>query len=289
MPQKQKKFKSLKCSPALDLEDSVTCYSNDVLEKMKILWNNKHTDDIIQSDDPIDIWDSLRERFANVCHTEMCWMKQNFLEEGFSKDILKYTFAPNAPKSWSKNRKEWLSSIEIIDVMKHFEKYFNHFTFIGPSPIDFDKKTYQGKCVWDELCNFNLNKMIVNRKYNIGFIFNTDEHTGEGEHWVSMFLNISAKPTPYLFYFDSAGDPIINEIKVLAHRIINQGKEIGIDIKLYENDMEHQKGKSECGMYSLYLIIELLTGNKDYTYFLNNRVPDKLVNNLRKIYFNIDS
>ena len=37
-----------------------------------------------------------------------------------------------------------------------------------------------------EICNFNLNKMIKNKK-KIGFIFNLDPHTKGGSHWVSMF------------------------------------------------------------------------------------------------------
>ena len=276
-----------RCSPAmLGKTKSFTCYSNEVLEQMKHLWNTKHVDSLITASDPHKIWDNLRERFANVCDTEKCWMRQKFIQGKLGGDIMKYTFAPDAPNSWSSNPTEWLSSSEITSVMSHFEKYFSQFAFIGPSPIDFDKVTYRGECVWEELCNFKLSKMIAKRKLKIGIVFNTDIHTGEGEHWVSMFIDLAAKPYPYIFYFDSAGDPVMNEVNVFSDRIIDQAKALGIDLKFYENKKEHQKGASECGMYALYMIIELLTGRKNYEFFLKNRVPDNSMKDFRNICFN---
>jgi hypothetical protein len=56
-------------------------------------------------------------------------------------------------------------------------------------------------------------------------------------------------------------------------------------------------GNTECGMYSLYFIITLLTGKtgegkmlKDYKekqkYFNSSRIPDEYVFKHRNIYFN---
>ena len=58
----------------------------------------------------------------------------------------------------------------------------------------------------------------------------------------------------------------MNEIK-------NQGKQLGIDFKLYANEIEHQKTDSECGMYCLYFIIEMLKDN-ELDYFLKNEIDD---------------
>ena len=33
--------------------------------------------------------------------------------------------------------------------MKQYESKFKYFKFIGPSPIDFDKKKHFGNCVWN--------------------------------------------------------------------------------------------------------------------------------------------
>lgn len=103
------------------------------------------------------------------------------------------SFAPVSPPEWKKNPHEWLSSIDINDVMKQYEKAYNSFDFIGPSPIDFDTRKMYGECVWDELCNFNLKEQIKNGKTKIGIIFNTDPHNKSGQHWISMFINIKKK------------------------------------------------------------------------------------------------
>ena len=47
---------------------------------MKNLWNARHKDDKITSDnDNHEIWKELRDRFAGVCDTEKCWMRQKFV------------------------------------------------------------------------------------------------------------------------------------------------------------------------------------------------------------------
>ena len=276
------------CSPATpnDGAHEDTCYTPEALIKMKNLWNARHPDDKITSSDANKIWSELRNRFAGVCDTEKCWLRQSFVSNKLDHDIMNYTFAPDAPRSWKKNPNEWLTSSDITAVMKHFEKQYSQFAFIGPSPIDFDKQLMYGDCVWEELCKFSVKRMIKRRKRKIGIVFNTDPHTEDGEHWISMYIDLSMKD-PYIFYFDSNGDTAMPEIITLADRIIEQGKKIGMNISFYENHpKEHQLGDSECGMYSLYMIIELLTGKKKYEYFINERVPDKDVERFRNIYFN---
>ena len=51
---------------------------------------------------------------------------------------------------------EWLTSIDILNVMRQHEKIDRHFEFIGPSPIDYDHHKAYGECVWEELCKFSL-------------------------------------------------------------------------------------------------------------------------------------
>ena len=68
-------------------------------------------------------------------------------------------------------------------------------------------------------------------------------------------------------------------------------------ITFYENyPMQHQYGNTECGVYSLFFIITMLTGKTDlhqFTdmndkigFFKNERIPDKYISKFRKIYFN---
>ena len=71
----------------------------------------------------------------------------------------------------------------------------------------------------------------------------------------------------------------------LINTICDQGQQLGIDFKVHLNEKEHQQTESECGMYSLYFIIQMLK-DRGVTYFLKNKIPDKEVFELRKKYFN---
>ena len=85
---------------------------------------------------------------------------------------------------------------------------------------------------------------------------------------------------------DSTGDKMPKEIRVLVDRIIKQAEELGIVLTLYENELEHQYTNTECGMYSLFINIQLLYERKTPQWFMKNRIVDKDMEELRKKYFN---
>jgi hypothetical protein len=272
-------YKKVNCSPNPD-KKNFTCYSDNALIKMKKLWNARHPRNKITSNKSKEIWHQLRENMSSSCDRESCWLRSKFMEGKVDSELLNYTFAPKSPKIWKTD--EWLSSLDIEAVMKQYEKYYKCFEFLGPSPIDFDHHKLYGECVWEELCKLNISDMIKRHKNKIGIILNTDPHYKDGEHWISLFINIKQK---YIIYFDSNGNPPPKEVKELITKITNQGKQIGIDFDVLINKLEHQKTESECGMYCLYFIIQMLK-DKDKDYFLKNKIPDEEVFKLRKKYFN---
>lgn len=275
--------KTSKCAPTLDSKP-YTCYSSNSLHKLKYYWNKRHPDALIHTNDTKEIWNQLKNNLSNVCNSESCWLKQHFIKTKLDTNLLNYTFAPKSPKTWNDNPTEWLTSVDITKVMKQYEKTYTCFEFIGPSPIDYDTHKLYGECVWEELCNFNLNDYIKKGKYKIGIIFNLDPHYKGGSHWVSLFINVTKN---FIFYFDSNGDKIPRRIKRLVNTITTQGRNIGITFNFQQNHpMEHQYENTECGMYSLYFIIELLKDNKPLSFFKEHRIPDKDMEKLRKIYFN---
>jgi hypothetical protein len=277
----KKKFRKLNCSA--NKEKQFTCYSKNSLEKIKKMWNKRHPDKVIYTNDSKEIWSELKNNLKDVCSSERCWIKQKFMENKLDSELLNNTHAPYAPKSWKENPNEWLSSNDIEKVMKQYEIDYPNFIFIGPSPIDFDKKLMFGECVWNELCNLNIIKQLKDGKNKIGIIFNTDPHNKSGSHWISLFIDIKRK---FIFYFDSNGDKVPREIMSLIERIEKQGTEINIDFTTYFNRKEHQYSNTECGMYSLYFLNQMITTNKSPREFNSKRIPDKDVEELRKIYFN---
>ena len=198
------------------------------------------------------------------------------------------TFAPTAPHDWLANPHEWLSSLDIDRVMKLYEDAHPTFDFLGPSPIDFDKKV-EGEYVWEELAKFNAIKSIRDNKTKIGVIVNTDPHDKPGEHWICMFIDLAPSDgsSPYAFFMDSAGDKMPAELRKLYKRAKNQLKTIGKDLKLeYPKDVIHQKDDNECGIYCIYVITSLLEGNITVEDLKTKRITDQEMFDLRYTYFN---
>jgi hypothetical protein len=274
------------CSPKDKNEiNNFTCYTNKSLYKLRNLWNARHPDVLIQTNDTKEIHKLLTKYFSGVCKKESCWIKQAS-DVGHIDSELTDSFAPESPSDWKKNPKEWLTSVDINKVMKQYEKAYKCFDFIGPSPVDFDTRLMYGECVWEELCNFNLEQQITKGKTKIGIVFNTDPHYKPGEHWLSMFINIS-KGT--IYFFDSVGNKIPEKIMALVKRITKQGRELNppIEFKFDQNyPVEHQYTTSECGIYSLYFIVHMLEDKLTEEYLKTHKLKDDYITKFRKIYFN---
>jgi len=280
------KLRKINCSPkSKDEINHFTCYTNENLYKLRDLWNARHPDVKINTNIPKEIHRLLSEYLSKVCNKESCWLKQKSAFGQVSSDIAD-SFAPESPNEWKTNPNEWLSSVDIMNVMKQYEKAYKCFDFIGPSPIDFDTKKLYGECVWDELCNFSLTEQIKNGKTKIGIIFNTDPHNRPGQHWISMFINIKKKN---IFFFDSTGDKPSLQIIALVDRIKKQG--LALNPKIIFNfdsneGVEHQYGNTECGIYSLFFIVHMLEDKMTEHYLKTHILKDEYMSKFRKVYFN---
>ena len=105
-----------------------------------------------------------------------------------------------------------------------------------------------------------MEKLLKEGKTKIGITFNLDKHHQRGSHWVSLFVDLDDR---FIFYYDSAGNDIPEEIDNLRKRLMKQSLELKkkMKLKFYKNyPVEHQYGNTECGMYSLFFIITMLTG-----------------------------
>ena len=289
-----KTIKKKRCSPyAEDVKiNEKSCLSGTVMQKIKKSYNKKNPSRRITHRNPNKIWKELTS-LKPKCETELCWLNE-IENKQTREEIVKEFYAPNKPMEWKENPNEWLSNYDILDVINQYEKIHKNFKFFGPTPINFNSPdmNYKDKCVWEELCNFNLENHINNGINKMGVVFNLSKQGESGSHWVSLFIDIKNK---MIFYFDSNGDSCPNEIKELINTVKNQGLKKKIIFKEIYNTFEHQQSNTECGMYSLYFIITMLTekiNNKKKSmrtiihHFTKNRIPDDLVFKHRNLYFN---
>ena len=276
-------YRKVSCSPGTRRRSvHGTCYSSEALARLRDMWNRRHPDSIITSTSPAEIWHSLKNKLGNACNSEACWLKQSFASEGLPDSALAYTFAPLAPKAWDKKPSTWLNSDDISRVMKHVEHANKDFAFFGPTPIDFDKRLHFGQCVWNDICKIDLRSLIEQGKTKLGFIFNIDPHHKDGSHWVAMYADLD---TGQVTYMDSYGVEAPKEVLKLYERMRRQCASLGRKLSFNAISRRHQKGDSECGMYCLSFIINMLSGDMTAEDFEMKRIPDNRMRALRKEYF----
>lgn len=281
-------FKKSSCSPLSSAtwdDTNQSCLSVEHMTKLKEKWNARHPDNKITATTPREIWQSIKTQYRDLCNNETCWVRNLVAGNSQQEKELLSSFAPKSPKKWKKNPNEWLSSVDIQRVMQQYEQRYKCFEFLGPSPIDFDTRTFNNQCVWEELCNFSLEKQMKRNKTKIGVIFNTDPHDKGGQHWISLFINLK---TNTLFFFDSAGDAAPPEIMSFVQRVIQQGTQLSPPRTFtfdQNHPVVHQTGNTECGMYSLFFIIHLLEDKATYHYFKTHKLKDKYIEKYRNIYF----
>ena len=279
----RKKLNKMQCSPKTRHDRlDFTCYTSNALHRLKKIWNARHPDEKIHSNSPREIWMNLKNKMADTCNTESCWLRQQCIKHDIDQNLWSTMFAPKSPREWLKKPNEWLTTVDIQHVMKQWETAYKCFEFLGPSPIDYDERKLFGECVWEELCKFSLKNCKKRGKYKIGVIFNLDTHTKPGSHWVAIYIDLKKH---LIYYFDSYGDAIPVRIRKFAKNVQHQGRSFGEDYKLLINKRRHQYSNSECGMYCLYFIIQMLL-DKPFPFYKNKKIADKKMLLLRKKYFN---
>ena len=303
-------FHHMRCSPLSHeykhgnpTDTHLSCLPNRDIELIKKYWNIEYPNDKITETNPYHIWSEIQNKLENKCHNDYCILKQPFITKHMKKskhnkllhsefggthttDDLTNYYAPKMPEEWKKNPDEWLSSIEIIEKMKQYEDAYKCFEFIGPVPIDFDTVLEDNTCVDNEMCKFQLSDYIHNNTKKIGIIFNTDPHDKSGKHWISLFINI---PKKKVFFFDSAGDKAPKQIMNFFYRIKNQGLALSTPIEFtfdQNHPNVHQQSTSECGMYSLFFIINMLEDRLTENYLKTHIIPDSQMKEYRTQYFN---
>ena len=280
-------FKRASCAPGIN--DKSTCLSKSALVIIKDAYNETNPISKILHTDETRIFEELKNRFKEKCDNDVCitLSMRDFIPPEIYSKIIKTEFSPIAPKSWLKNKNEWLSGRDILNVMRQYEIKYTCFKFLGPSPIDFDSEDseIQNKCVSEYLCNFDLKRYISKGKTKIGFIFNTDTHDKSGSHWVSLFIDYKKR---IIFYFDSVGAVSPPEVIRLCNRIITQANYLGVKLKFDQNaPKEHQFSNTECGIYCLYFIVAMITETHTYKCFKKHKITDKGMERMRGGFFNI--
>lgn len=281
-------FNKEHCSPRKDsLSDS--CMSKKLLSSIAKQLNKKYKAKIkTKNVSKKKLLNEIKKYLEKEgCKNESCLMKLNFINNlsNQNKKELKSSFKPNQPKEWYKNPNTWLTTNDINEVMKQYENKYPYFKYYGATPIDFHLKM-DNSCMISDLCKINIHG-LKNKKC-IGMVFNTDKHNQSGQHWFSMYIDLKGLNSnkPAIYYFDSA-KPIKN-IEEIPSEIFNLIEKLqeqnNYHFDLFFNDIKHQYGNTECGVYCLHFLTEMLKGIH-FNDYIGQPLTDQKIEKYREKFF----
>ena len=268
------------CNPGTLPTTRTTCLPQPMLERLREEWNRRYPAARIPATikRKETLWAALRDRMRRQyqCASEYCAVKE--LADATNAHTAAAYFRPPKPREWNARPREWHDTETISRVMEQYESAYPHFEFIGPVPIDFDKRPEGsfGQCVVNELCTLNLADLTARGIRSVAIIFNLDPHDRPGSHWVCAFLDLRAGTAAY---YDSYGYPPPPEVRRLLRRCRDQGCK-----QIIWNDIRHQRKDTECGTYCMYVIISLLKG-RHFAEICRKRVDDDTMNAIRDLLY----
>ena len=257
------------CSPARDgMKDS--CLTTAELQSVAALYNEEETNKLNKI--PLDAFksrqlllNSIHDKFAQTCKnkSETCWLEHGIIRKSDQLyNALQKAYRPPKPGTWKNNKREWLNTYDILNVMKQYEDKHTTFEFLGVFPVDFAKKTQQTpshpsspSCVVQSMCNFSVVDFKKRGKTSFGMVLNLDPHDKPGSHWVACYCCLDVNDPKYgICYYDSGGlkppKPILDFIK----NIYNQVDDPKHFQKRY-NPTKTQFQDTECGIFSMLFIV----------------------------------
>lgn len=279
------------CAPNKYDSDNQTCFSLEQLVEMTKAYNRYITKNKLSpindshiknfsiikiKDDKPYLLKELLKRFKTVCQdNEICLTKQDFMNEivkEMKDDIINNTFRPTGPT----DPKEWLSTIDINNIMKQYEEIYPDFKFFGAVPLDCNELNF---CPL-----YKLDYDKYSKKYKkLAIIFNHDKYGQPGSHWVALYIDINHGK---IYFCDSTGRPPINNInKIIEDFMKFYKKTYGSDADYQYNTKEYQTDGSECGIYSCNFIIRMLAG-ESFEDVIKNSLSFEQINSCRNVYFN---
>ena len=181
-----------KCAPHLEFENG-SCIPLELLIQMAEAYNKYHLenkskqiklDSRLDTLYPDDYKKYLLLEFKNRFEGDQKdWISSKYVElmSEEAKDHLENkVFRPDGPQG----RFDWLSTIDINQVLYQYEDKYPNFKFLGAVPLDFEDldhlpfKTLK----FEQLESEGIKKF--------GIIFNTDKSYQRGKHWISLFCDL---------------------------------------------------------------------------------------------------
>lgn len=296
------------CAPTKNSSNDCSCFTKTNLLAIAMAWNSFHSStkekhiQVKPYMTKCTIWNRIDNVISEYsdCDNEQCWIKLEQLAQFSKHHKGSDYFRPLAPGEWfhdgvlignSTSTDMWLSSTDISSVMDQYDGDKYKFLFLGTVPIDFAQTNglSSSSCIgldWGPmkktkyLCDIDTRQLQNDGIEQFGVVFNTADHTSSGQHWIALYCSLKKRK---IVYFDSYGYPPPKEVNTFITRI--QDSEKNKKYSILVNNKRHQQQYSECGMYAIHFLINMLMG-VSWTSFNRHIISDTHMLQKRMEYFN---
>ncbi len=293
---KPKSKSDVKCAPGLEYEAG-SCIKIHILAEMARAYNQTASDtDKIYLSDSMEVINpkkykrylvaEIDKRIGDKCTSQKCWSSQDFIDnmkKSAKDELKKYTHRPDSPEG----KYTWLSTFDINKVIEQYEIKYNKnrdykTAWYGALPIDF-KDLPQVPA-----SHIDYHALYKKGVRQLSAIFNLDAHDQPGSHWVGFFADFSNSEKGGIYYYDSYGTKPGKEVRAFMREISRFMNEIGIPlnkINVTHSKIQSQKGGSECGVYSIRFVVQMLKTGGDFEKVCSEPISDERINKCRTVYF----
>lgn len=283
---KNKKINNMRCLHTKKTKQS--CFLLKDLKYIRNLWNKKKPHDKILLKNIISdkkkvsynkLWDELKTKLSNTPDFDWNLIFRDHRLESITKE----RFVAFIPEEWRHNPTTWLTNYDIDNIMKYYTQKYSNFYYHFALGVDIERRSF-GRCYYGNLCEFKLEDLERNNKDCFGVVANTVSIDASGQHWTALFISVKTKE---IIFYNSAIDPPHELISKFMERIQNESKELyGKPFPIKYNTKRHQYSNTECGMFAVYFLIQMIRGISFETFVNDEDITDKNMICLRGILLN---
>jgi len=216
--------------------------------------------------------DTFRELLHRIqCSHELCLFDSPFYQglTPLEKKLVQESYRPIGPE----DPQAWLSTTDIENIMRQYEKEYPDFIFLGAVPSNCDELDF---------CPLYNIKFAKYRGKRLGIIFNTDEYGNPGSHWVALYIHVDRGD---IYFFDPVGKKPLSKIERVINNYLHYYRQMtGQNAHYHYNQKKIQQDSSECGVYCCNFLIRLLAG-ESYQEIIQNPLTFEEINACRNVYF----
>jgi uncharacterized protein YejL (UPF0352 family) len=306
------------CAPAKVFKNG-SCISNKLIVDIVKSYNLHYpTDKILLNNNTEKLVKQLEYKLGNTCDDQICWLRQDFVKVLDNRKEITNSFRPTGPNVGIK----WLNTTNINNVIKQYQEKYPDFLYLGAVPMDFDDlpigirklkidKLYdRGKTQIGIVFNTDTSDMPGEhwislycnlKKYQIYYFDSAmNWENKQKNHQLPKLIDERVKKLinrmiKAMYKHKYNEDINITNISKNIHsayknnNIINDKDKLYIDRLKHDFDIrcntkKHQFKGTECGVYSIHFIINLVS-DKSFDKIAENIKRDDVINDCRQEYF----